>query len=133
MKRILFAVALSVVVAFSASGPASAAKDTAKDAATSPDNTKVNKEMRENQEMTADQQSENEADRKITQQVRKAVVKNKALSTYARNVKIITHDGMVTLKGPVRSEKEKRAVEKAAAKVAGKGKVTNELEVKPKE
>jgi hyperosmotically inducible periplasmic protein len=122
--QLLIALALSAAVWFAAN-PASANKD----AATEADNTKMNKQ--ESKEMTADQQGENETDRKITQNIRRAVVKNKSLSQYAHNVKIITKDGAVTLKGPVRTVKEKKFIEKAAAQVAGKDYVTSEIEVVP--
>jgi len=59
-------------------------------------------------------------------------VKDKSLSTYAHNVKVIARDGAVTLKGPVRSEEEKQAVEAKAVEVAGQGKVTDEISVAPK-
>ena len=84
-------------------------------------------------EQTAEQQKETKTDRETARQIRRALMKNKSLSTYAHNVKIITQDGKVTLKGPVRTEKEKKTVEKAAATVAGKKNVTSELEVVPKE
>jgi hyperosmotically inducible periplasmic protein len=122
--QLLIALALSAVVSFAAN-PASANKD----AATEADNTKMNKQ--ESKEMTADQQGENETDRKITQNIRRALVKNKSLSQYAHNVKIITKDGAVTLKGPVRTVKEKKIIEKAAAQVAGKDYVTSEIDVVP--
>lgn len=130
-NKILIAFALSLAVAFSAQVPVSATEK--KEGTTAPDNTKMNKEVRDNKEVTADQQKEKDTDRKMTQKIRRSVVKDKSLSTYAHNVKIITQGGMVTLKGPVRSEQEKEAIEKAAAQVAGKGKVTNELTVKPEE
>ena len=60
-----------------------------------------------------------------------AVVADKSLSMYAHNVKIIAQDGLVTLKGPVRSEAEKAAVEAKAAAVVGQAKVTNQIEIKP--
>jgi hyperosmotically inducible protein len=60
-------------------------------------------------------------------------MKDKSLSTYAHNVKIITQDGQVTLKGPVRSESEKQTIETKATEVAGANKVTNELNVKPQQ
>lgn len=97
------------------------------------DNTKVNQRDRDASQPTADQQKENRSDRDITQQVRRAIEKDKSLSTYAHNVKIITQNGQVTLKGPVRSEEEKRAVEAKAAEVAGGNKVTSELDVKSKQ
>jgi osmotically-inducible protein OsmY len=59
-------------------------------------------------------------------------MKDKSLSSYAHNVKIITQEGMVTLKGPVRSEEEKQAIEAKAKEVAGGDKVSSELVVKPK-
>jgi len=97
------------------------------------DNTKMNERDRNANEPTADRQKDNRSDREITQQVRKAIVKDKSLSTYAHNVKVITQNGMVTLKGPVRSEEEKKAIEAKAAEVAGPDKVTNQLDVKSKD
>jgi hyperosmotically inducible periplasmic protein len=97
------------------------------------DNTKMNERDRNPNEPTADRQKDNRSDREITQQVRKAIVKDKSLSTYAHNVKVITQNGMVTLKGPVRSEEEKKAIEAKAAEVAGQDKVTNQLDVKSKD
>lgn len=97
------------------------------------DNTKLNQRDRNASEPTADQQKSNQSDRDITQQVRKAIMADKALSTYAHNVKVITQNGMVTLKGPVRSEEEKRAIEAKAAEVAGSDKITNEMDVKSKQ
>jgi len=96
------------------------------------DNTKVNQRDKNANQPTADQQKESRSDRDITQQVRKAIEGDKDLSSYAHNVKVITQNGQVTLKGPVRSEQEKQAVEAKAAAVAGDGKVTSELTVKPK-
>jgi hyperosmotically inducible protein len=58
-------------------------------------------------------------------------MKDKSLSTYAHNVKIISVNGMVTLKGPVRTEEDKQSIAAKAADVVGADKVTNELEVKP--
>ena len=97
------------------------------------DNTKMNERDRNPNEPTADRQKDNRSDREITQQVRKAIVKDKSLSMYAHNVKVITQNGMVTLKGPVRSEEEKKAIEAKAAEVAGRDRVTNQLDVKSKD
>ncbi len=96
-----------------------------------PDNTAVNKRDRSASEPTADQQKMNAGDRTITRQIRRAIVSDKSLSTYAHNVKIIAQNGMVTLKGPVHSEEEKRAIVAKATQIAGEGKVTDELSVKP--
>jgi osmotically-inducible protein OsmY len=95
-----------------------------------PDNTKVNKQDRNSGEVTADQQKMNPADRGLTQKIRKAIVADKSLSTYAHNVKIISQNGLVTLKGPVKSEDEKKAVLEKAVAIAGADKVTDQISVK---
>ena len=96
-----------------------------------PDNTKTNKQDREPGAATADQQKSDRSDRALTQQIRKSVIADKSLSTYAHNVKIISRGGTVTLKGPVRSEEEKKTIVAKAEEVAGPGKVTDQLTVKP--
>jgi len=63
-------------------------------------------------------------------QIRRDVVKDKNLSSHAHNVKIIAEHGKVTLKGPVHSDDERRAIEKYARKCVGNDHVTNELSVK---
>jgi hyperosmotically inducible protein len=97
------------------------------------DNTKTNERDRNANEPTADQQKDTRSDRDITQQIRRSIVNDKSLSTYAHNVKVITQHGQVTLKGPVRSEDEKKAIEAKAAEVAGENKVSSELNVKPQQ
>ena len=108
------------------------AQDTAQQSSsgTAPDNTKVNKRDRRKNEVTADQQKENSSDRELAKKIRRAVVDDKNLSTYGHNVKIIVHNGAVTLKGPVHSEDEKKAIEAKAAEIAGADKVTNRISVK---
>jgi hyperosmotically inducible periplasmic protein len=98
---------------------------------TPPDNTKVNKADRAKGAVTADQQKETAADRELTRKIRRAVVGDKSLSTYAHNVKIVTQNGQVTLRGPVRAEQEKTTIEAKATEIAGAGKVTNEITVAP--
>ena len=100
-------------------------------AQTQPDNTKVNKRDRAKEAATADQQKENSSDRDLTQKIRRALMDDKTLSTYAHNVKVIAQDGQVTLKGPVRTEDEKKAVEAKATEVAGAGHVTNQITIAP--
>ena len=95
------------------------------------DNTAVNKQDRAKGAVTADQQKENTTDRDLTQKIRSSLVGDKALSTYAHNVKVVAQNGQVTLKGPVRSEDEKRRVEAKAVEVAGAGHVVNEMSVAP--
>jgi len=109
-----------------------AQQTTGQDAPAPADNTKVNQRDQNTNEPTADQQKNNRPDSDITQQIRQAIMKDQSLSTYAHNVKIITQNGQVTLKGPVRSDDEKRAVEAKATEIAGQNNVTSELEVKPK-
>jgi hyperosmotically inducible periplasmic protein len=78
---------------------------------------------------TADQQKETASDRKMTKQIRQSVVKDKSLSTAAHNVKIISVNGKVTLRGTVQSEEEKKMVADKAKAIAGAENVTNDLEV----
>ena len=100
-------------------------------AQTPQDNTKVNKRDRAQGAATADQQKENASDRTLTQKIRRALMQDKTLSSYAHNVKVIAQDGQITLKGPVRSEGEKQTVEAKAVEVAGAGHVTNQMSVAP--
>jgi len=118
---LLFAVALTIV------STAARAQDSAAD------NTKVNQRDKNKAEPTADQQKENQPDRELARQIRRSIVQDKSLSSYAHNVKIIAQNGVVTLKGPVRSDEEKTAVEAKASEIAGADKVTSQLEVKPKQ
>ncbi len=78
---------------------------------------------------TASDQSENEADRKITQQIRQAVTKDDSLSTSAHNVKIITQDGKVTLRGTVKNDTEKKKIGEMAKKPSGVKNVENLLTI----
>lgn len=80
--------------------------------------------------LTAGDQGGSEADRKITQLVRQGVVADGALSMMGKNVKIITINGVVTLKGPVKSDQERASIEALAKRVAGVSKVDNQLEIK---
>ncbi len=101
-------------------------------AGAAPDNTTMNQRDKNADEPTADRQKDNRSDREITQQIRKAITNDKSLSTYAHNVKVVTQNGQVTLKGPVRSDEEKRAIEAKATEIAGESKVTSELDIKAK-
>ena len=92
-----------------------------------PDNTKSNKD----DAPSADQQKINPVDRDLTKKIRMALHNDKSLSNYAHNIKIISQDGKVTLKGPVRSDDEKASIEAKAVEVAGTGNVTNNLTVAP--
>jgi len=96
---------------------------------TQPDNTRVNQRDRNGGQSTADQQKENASDREITRQIRRSITQDKGLSTYAKNIKVITQNGSVTLRGPVRSQEEKKSIENKANDVAGAGHVKSELQV----
>ena len=93
-----------------------------------PDNSANNRVQ--NRAATADQGKNDKLDRMMTAKIRRAVVADKSLSMYAHNVKIIVIGGAVTLKGPVRSEAEKRAIADKAAEVASAGKVDNQITIK---
>ncbi len=95
-----------------------------------PDNTKNNKGDNQKGAVTADQQKETAADREMAKKVRKSIASDSSLSTYAHNIKVIVHDGMVTLKGPVNTDAEKSAIGAKASDIAGADKVQNELIVK---
>jgi hyperosmotically inducible periplasmic protein len=95
------------------------------------DNTRVNKRDRSSEQVTADQQKQNSSDIELSRKIRSSISKDKSLSTYAHNVKVITQDGIVTLKGPVRSEEESKVVESKAADVAGASNVKNQLDIAP--
>ena len=93
------------------------------------DNTGKNTRDRDDQSQTATDQSNDPADIKISADIRKKVVDDGSLSMMAKNVKIITVDGAVTLRGPVETDKEKAAIE-SHAKSSGAKKISNELEIK---
>jgi hyperosmotically inducible periplasmic protein len=95
-----------------------------------PNNTGVNVRDRNSGAMTAGEQSNAKGDVVLTQRIRRAVIKDRSLSTTAHNVKIVSANGAVTLRGPVNSEHEKIAIGKKAQAIAGPSNVDNQLEVK---
>ena len=95
------------------------------------DNTKANQGDADKNATTAQKQKMNPADRQTTKQIRAALMDDKSLSTYAHNIKIITENGKVTLKGSVRTEDEKSAIGAKAQGIAGVENVTNQLTVAP--
>jgi hyperosmotically inducible protein len=128
------AVSVLIVMAFMVAGALTRSQaQSTEPQSTSPDNTKMNAQDRDRAAPTADQQKDNRSDREITQQIRQSLVKDKSLSTYGHNVKVITQNGQVTLKGPVRSDDEKKAIESKATEIAGENKVTSELNIKPQQ
>jgi hyperosmotically inducible periplasmic protein len=93
-----------------------------------PDNTRTNAKSHP----TADQQKDNRSDRELAAKIRKSVVADKALSTYAHNVKIIVQHGVVTLKGPVRSQEESQSIQAKAQQLTDAASVHNEMTVASK-
>ena len=95
-----------------------------------PDNSAVNVRDRNAPAVTADQQSNDKADVELTRQIRRAVTKDGSLSTMAHNIKIMSANGEVTLRGPVKTQQERTVVASKAQAIAGADKVDNQLEVK---
>lgn len=116
--------------AMSADSPRADASAPAEATAAKRDNTEVNVRDRSDAAKTPFDQNENKSDIAVTANIRKRVVDTK-MSVNAQNVKIITQDGKVTLRGPVKSEDEKMQIDKIAHEVAGPANVTNQLEVQP--
>ena len=111
-------------------GNAAAAPTDRSSAPKAPDNSGVNTRDRSSAALTPMDQGGSESDRKITQQIRQDLMKDNSLSFTAKNVKVITVNGKVTLRGPVKSEAERSAVEAAARRAAGNGgQVDSQLEI----
>jgi len=104
--------------------------NTGKTATPDADNTRMNKADQKNTQPTAQNQSNEKADRELAAAVRKAIVRDKSLSTNAHNVKVIAKDGTVTLRGPVRSDDEKTKVSQLTRQVEGVSNVDDQLLVK---
>jgi hyperosmotically inducible protein len=131
MTKTALLLSLSLFVLGGYAGTAYPAEQTmAPPAQTAPDNTGRNIRDRSGATLTPGDQSENAMDRDLTQKIRQAVVKDKSLSTTAKNVKIITINGVVTLRGPVNNPQEKELIEAKAQQFAGMNKVDNQLEIK---
>ena len=94
-----------------------------------PANTAINKQEQKTSEPTADQGKNNKSDLQVAREIRRSVIKDKSLSVYGHNVKIIAQGGKVTLKGPVHSEEEKTTIATYAKNVVGEGNVTNDITV----
>ena len=103
--------------------------DTTPDPSSPPDNTDKNKRDRDPDAKTPIDQNENQADINITAQIRKEILAQDGMSVNARNVKVITADGKVTLRGPVDSADEHKTIHEIAKKAAGEDKVDDQIEV----
>jgi hyperosmotically inducible periplasmic protein len=102
----------------------------AADDKTKPDNTATNERDRSGETQTSGDQSNSSADLKITQAIRQALVKDGELSMTAKNIKIITDNGQVTLRGPVKNAQEKAKIDQLARSAAGGAKIVDQLDVK---
>jgi hyperosmotically inducible periplasmic protein len=102
----------------------------AADEKTKPDNTAVNQRDRSGETETSGDQANNASDLKITQAIRQALMKDSELSMTAKNVKIITNNGQVTLRGPVKTAQEKAKIDQLAKSAAGGAKIDDQLDVK---
>jgi hyperosmotically inducible protein len=122
MKRTLLALAC-----LSALSLAAFAADNEK---SKPDNTATNERDRSGETKTSGDQSNSSADLKITQSIRRALMKDRELSTTAKNIKVITANGQVTLRGPVKTAQEKAKVARIARSAAGRVQIDDQLDVK---
>ena len=120
MKRILLALACLSAVSL----VAMAADDK------KPDNTATNERDRSGETQTSGDQSNSSTDLKITQAIRQALMKDSELSMTAKNIKIITDNGQVTLRGPVKNAQEKAKIDQLARSAAGGAKIIDQLDVK---
>ena len=121
IERVMLAMLLGVA-SWGAQNPDSGVK---------PDNTKVNKQDRDANQPTADQQKNNASDLDLTKNIRRSIMEDKSLSSDAHNVKVISQNGTVTLRGPVKSDAEKSAIVSKAVSVAGGAdKVVDQMSVK---
>jgi len=131
MKRVHIRVCLLILLAAFFAACSSAEKQPENTPAPAADNTALNERDSAGATTTPVDQGQNETDLAITSNIRKAIVEDKALSVNAENVKIITNGGAVTLRGPVKSEQEKSAIEAKAKQVAGVSRIDNQLEIAP--
>jgi osmotically-inducible protein OsmY len=126
VKWITAAAALGVITFGGGMSPCDAKSSFTGTGTRQTDNTGANKQNN----TTADQQKNDPADRELAQKIRQSINSDTSLSLDGHNVKVIVRNGLVTLKGPVKSEEEKKNIEGKAADLAGADKVTNKLTVK---
>ena len=103
---------------------------TADDEKTKADNTAMNQRDRSGETTTSGDQSNSPADLKVTQAIRSALMKDSELSTNAKNIKVVTANGQVTLRGPVNSAQEKTKINQIARSAAGEAQIVDQLDVK---
>jgi SH3 domain-containing YSC84-like protein 1 len=111
--------------------PTTAAATAPTNAAPDADDTAKNQSDQAASATTADQQRNGKTDLQLTASIRRSIVADGSLSTYAHNVKIVVQNGVATLKGPVRTQDEKAAIEAKAAAVVGQDHVVDHMEISP--
>jgi len=121
MKGIILALASLSVVSLTA---------LAENEKANPDNTAINERDRSGETKTSGDQSNSSADLKTTQAIRQALMKDGELSMTAKNIKVITANGHVTLRGPVKTAQEKAKIDQLAKSAAGGVQIDNQLDVK---
>jgi hyperosmotically inducible periplasmic protein len=121
IKRASLVVATATMVSMTA---------VAADEKTKPDNTAINKRDRSGETQTSGDQSNSSADLKTTQAIRRALMQDSELSATAKNIKVITANGQVTLRGPVNSAQEKAKIDQIAKSTAGGAQIVDQLDVK---
>src|SRR2546430_16401358 len=102
----------------------------AEDEKTNSDNTATNERDRSGETKTSGDQSNSSADLKITQAIRQALMKDDQFSMTAKNIKIITANGQVTLRRPVKTAQDKSKIDQLARSAASGAKIENQLDVK---
>ena len=122
MKRTLLALA-----SLSAFSLAALATDNEK---AKSDNTATNERDRSGETKTSGDQSNSSADLKTTQAIRRVLMKDRELSTTAKNIKVITANGQVTLRGPIKTAQEKAKIDQIAKSAAGGAQIDDQLDVK---
>ncbi|MBC7396508.1 MAG: BON domain-containing protein [Bdellovibrionales bacterium] len=125
MKQLLLALTLLGAASFTRAVGAT------NESSVAPDNSALNQRDRSHKIPTADSQMRgSKLDIELTRKIRRELTKDASFSTYAKNVKVITHEGEVILRGPVRSESEENKIVAIAKQIAGETSVQNHLEVK---
>ena len=122
MKRTLLVLACLSAVSLTALA--------ADDKNVNPDNTAKNERDRSGETQTSGDQSNSPADLKITRAIRQALMKDSELSMTAKNIKVITANGQVTLRGPVKTAQEKAKIDQLAKSAAGGAHIDDQLDVK---
>jgi hypothetical protein len=129
IQQVLWCAVVLVVLSGASGTVGAAAPTTATPSQTTPDNTGCNVRDRGGDTVTPGDQSNTKTDLHLTQQIRKAIIADKSLSTNAKNIKIITANGRVTLRGPVNTPQEKATIEATAQHIAGAHNVESQMEI----